>query len=125
MTKEELEKDHPELVAELRSEGVAAELKRTKLHLSFGKKAGLNSGGMARALKAVEAGEPLTESLMAEYFDCRDRQRMSDAYQQDCDAAGAVVDGASSHSSSQLSGAEALANEVERQRSSGPGRSIL
>lgn len=123
-TKDDLEKAYPELVAELRADAVAEERKRVAIHLDFGQRSGRDGGGLNRALKAIRDGEALTPELVAEYYDARDRQRMIELRQEDSDLVEAALANANS-GGGQLSKDQALANEVERQQATMPGKSIL
>lgn len=115
MTKEEIEKQFPELAAELRAEGVQKERTRVLTHLKLGKTAGADLG-VPRSLRAIEAGEELTD-VTADYLDCQLRQRDINARQQDSDLAAEVLNGAARPPTKD--GQSALADEVERQQRGG------
>lgn len=61
MDKAELEKDFPELAAELRAEGAKAERGRYDSHVALGRQ----SGALAMALADYEAGKAVTVTMAA------------------------------------------------------------
>lgn len=86
MTKEELEQQHPELAAQLRAEGVAAERARYDSFVALGRQ----SGAIAMALRDFEAGKPLTETMAAHMSYALDQRQIQDRLDDDAVAADAT-----------------------------------
>lgn len=90
MNREELEKQFPELAAELKAVGAAEERARYDLHVGLGRQ----SGALAMALADYEAGTAVTGAVMSRHMDHSFRQRAIQDHQEDSDAAGAVLNNA-------------------------------
>lgn len=107
MDKEQLKSQFPQVARELVEEGRKEERDRTVAHLDMGSKA----GDLESALKAVRAGDPLTQSWTAFYMNALANRRDRDIRQTETDEAGAVADGAAGAPSD---GGADLGDEVVR-----------
>jgi ClpP class serine protease len=91
MTKDELQKNHPELYTAVLAEGTDKERKRVLAHLKLGE----SSGAMDVAKKAIADGSStLEEGVHAEYMSAQFNRRDKETRQKESDDAGATVNNA-------------------------------
>jgi len=118
MNEKELLAQHPELHAAVLAQGVTQERDRVCAHLTMGEA----SGDMPTAIAAINAGTAMTATLQAKYMAAGMNRASRGARQDDSDAAGAVVAGASPaaaaaatpEASSEDKG-DKVADEIDRQ----------
>jgi ClpP class serine protease len=113
MTKDEMKAQHPELFSAVLEDGKKAgtesERKRVLDHLELGEA----SGDLKIARKAIETGATVADT-QASYLAAHMRRDEQGKRQQDSEAAGEALAGASRPDPKSDGGREAVANEVER-----------